>query len=71
MTHRRQRETQILTALMAGPAAVTALVAGMYAGVDPRLHPAAGLSVLAHLIDLEQRGRVQRDGEAWRLLEAD
>jgi len=71
MTHRRQRETQILTALMAGPAAVTVLVAGMYAGVDPRLHPAAGLSVLAHLIDLEQRGRVQRDGEAWRLLEAD
>ena len=34
-------------------------------GTDPRLFPAAGRSVLAHLIDLEARGRVRRDGEAW------
>ena len=66
MTHRRQRETQILTQLEAGPATIPAMVAVMYAGVDPRLHPAAGLSVLAHLIDLERRGRAACDGETWR-----
>ncbi|HEX7751122.1 MAG TPA: MBL fold metallo-hydrolase, partial [Novosphingobium sp.] len=39
----------------------------MYRGVDKALHPAAGRSVLAHLIDLENRGRVRRDGEQWRI----
>jgi hypothetical protein len=37
----------------------------MYADIDPRLHPAAERSVLAHLIDLAARGRVARRGEAW------
>jgi len=69
MTHRRQRETQILNALAAGPSTIAAMVAVMYAHVDQRLHPAAGLSVLAHLIDLRNRGRVGRDGEQWRLTE--
>ena len=67
ITHRRQRETQILDRLAAGPATVSGMVAAMYAGVDPRLHPAAGLSVAAHLIDLRARGRVTADGDAWRL----
>ncbi|HZG33357.1 MAG TPA: MBL fold metallo-hydrolase, partial [Sphingopyxis sp.] len=29
---------------------------------------AAGRSVLAHLLDLEARGRVARDDEQWRLV---
>ena len=41
------------------------MVARMYKGVDPRLHPAAARSVLAHLIDLEARGLAVQDGEAW------
>ncbi len=67
--HRRQREGQILRLLEAGSAAIASLVPQMYAGIDPRLYGAAGRSVLAHLIDLEHRGRVGRSGESetWTL----
>ena len=64
--HRRQREQQILTAIDDGRRDVPDMVARMYAGVDPRLHGAAGRSVLAHLIDLETRGMVARDGNMWQ-----
>ncbi|WP_076071951.1 MBL fold metallo-hydrolase [Sphingomonas montana] len=63
--HRRQREGQILRRLAAGPAGVEALVATMYAGLAEALHGAAARSVLAHLIDLERRGLVMREGAAW------
>ena len=65
--HRKQREGQILKFLDGGAATIAAMVASMYAGVDPRLHPAAGLSVRAHLIDLRTRGVVSESGDAWRL----
>jgi glyoxylase-like metal-dependent hydrolase (beta-lactamase superfamily II) len=65
--HRRQREAQILARLRKGGAEVHDMVAAMYRAVDPRLHPAAARSVLAHLIDLERRGIVLRDDERWRL----
>ncbi|MBV8972252.1 MAG: MBL fold metallo-hydrolase [Sphingomonadaceae bacterium] len=67
ITHRKQRETQILTRLGEGAATVPAMVATMYAGVDPRLHAAAGLSVTAHLIDLRARGLVTEQGDGWAL----
>ena len=67
IAHRRQREGQILKLLTAGARPVPAMVAVMYANVAPVLHPAAGRSVLAHLIDMEARGLVARDGETWRL----
>lgn len=67
IAHRRQRETQILAQLESGPCAIPAMVEQMYAAIDKRLWPAAGRSVLAHLIDLEARGRVMRSGEAWEL----
>ncbi len=63
--HRRQREGAILAILGNAPATIPALVAAMYASVDPRLHGAAGLSVLAHLIMLERLGQVCREGERW------
>jgi glyoxylase-like metal-dependent hydrolase (beta-lactamase superfamily II) len=65
--HRRQREAQILGLLEAGPRAIPAMVEQMYAAVDRRLWPAAGRSVLAHLLDLEARGRVTRAGDHWAL----
>ena len=65
--HRKQRETQILKLLQGGTHAIPAMVAAMYASVDPRLHPAAGRSVLAHLIDLRTRGLVADTGDNWRL----
>jgi len=65
--HRRSRENQILKLLAETPQPISALVQRMYKGVDERLWPAAGRSVLAHLIDLERRGRVGRDGDDWSL----
>jgi glyoxylase-like metal-dependent hydrolase (beta-lactamase superfamily II) len=68
IAHRRERERQILAHLAAGEGRIPAMVADIYADVDPRLHPAAGRSVLAHLIDLEARGLARRDGAEWRLV---
>jgi len=65
--HRRLREGQILRLLGEAPRDIPAMVARMYAGIDPRLHGAAGRSVLAHLIDLEARSIVVRAGEDWAL----
>lgn len=62
MGHRRQREGQILRALGDGPVVIPALVERLYAGLDARLKGAAGGSVLAHLIDLRDRGLVAADG---------
>ncbi|WP_298745782.1 MBL fold metallo-hydrolase [uncultured Brevundimonas sp.] len=56
--HRLEREAQILARLAAGPHRIPGLVPALYAAVDPRLWPAAGLSVWAHLIALERAGRV-------------
>jgi len=67
ITHRRTREKQILKRLGEGVGRIPEMVATMYAAVDPRLHPAAGRSVLAHLRDLERRGLVREEGEAWTL----
>jgi glyoxylase-like metal-dependent hydrolase (beta-lactamase superfamily II) len=59
--HRRQREASILNALGAGPQTISALVAKVYVGLNPSLIRAAGLSTLAHLEDLSERGRVVGD----------
>ena len=64
--HRRQREAQILRLLDIGPHVIADMVSAMYKGLDPRLKGAAGRSVLAHLIDLENKGRVAPQGETWR-----
>ena len=63
--HRRQRERQILNLLEAGEGHVPNMVAAMYKGLDPRLVGAAGRSVLAHLIDLQNQGRVSAQGDGW------
>jgi glyoxylase-like metal-dependent hydrolase (beta-lactamase superfamily II) len=65
--HRRQRENQILRLVEAGTGVIADMVPQMYKGVDKALYPAAGRSVLAHLIDLENRGRVSRVEERWTI----
>ncbi len=65
MGHRRQRERQILKLLEEAPALVPDMVKKMYKGLDPRLHGAAGQSVLAHLIDLQNRNILTKTGNAW------
>lgn len=64
--HRRQREAQILRLLGEAARPVSDFIPAMYKGLDPRLIPAAEMSVTAHLIDLEKRGAARRDGEVWR-----
>ncbi|MBV1690957.1 MBL fold metallo-hydrolase [Novosphingobium sp. G106] len=65
--HRRQRENQIIRQIEAGVHQIHAMVPQMYKGVDERLWPAAERSVLAHLIDLERRGRVVRSDDTWTI----
>ena len=66
--HRRQRAGAILAALGDGVDTIPALVARVYAGLDPKLTRAAGLSTRAHLDDLIARGLAVRDGERYRRL---
>jgi glyoxylase-like metal-dependent hydrolase (beta-lactamase superfamily II) len=65
LIHRKQREAQILKLIDAGVARIPAMVPTMYRGVDQRLWPAAERSVLAHLIDMRDRG-VVADQDGWR-----
>jgi glyoxylase-like metal-dependent hydrolase (beta-lactamase superfamily II) len=64
--HRRQRERQVMGLLEGQPRSIPEIVAAAYPGLDPRLVTAAGGSVLAHLLDLEARGLVGKDGEIWK-----
>lgn len=66
--HRKQRENQILKLLDGAPRDIPAMVAVMYAQIDKGLHPAAGRSVLAHLIDLQNRSLVTRSGDIWAIV---
>lgn len=68
MGHRKQREGQILRLLESGVGHIPEMVGHMYKGVDKRLHPAAGRSVLAHLIDLRDRGEVAEADDHWQRL---
>jgi glyoxylase-like metal-dependent hydrolase (beta-lactamase superfamily II) len=67
ITHRKERERQVIAGLEEGPATPEELVALIYTDVDPVLHPVAAMSVRAHLAELAQRGRAVQDGERWRL----
>jgi len=60
--HRKMREKAILERLKAGDRTIPEMVAQIYRETDPRLHGAAGLSVLAHLEDLTARGIVSAEG---------
>jgi len=62
LAHRQQREAAIIARLRQGDRTVAEIVKANYADVDPRLHPAAALSTLAHLQHLIERGRVTTSG---------
>lgn len=65
--HRMQRERQILKLVAAQARDIPDIVANAYPGLDQRLVPAAGGSVLAHLLDLQKRGLVEAgEGETWK-----
>ena len=69
--HRLLRERQVLAAMRLGCDTVEAIVARLYADVDPRLHRAAGGSIRAHLLKLEREGRVIQRADRWALSEAE
>jgi glyoxylase-like metal-dependent hydrolase (beta-lactamase superfamily II) len=60
--HRLARERAILDRLRLGDRSIAELVKAIYRDTPPSLHAAAGLSVLAHLEDLVERGLVETDG---------
>ena len=67
--HRMQRERQVLKLVSERARPIPEIVANAYPGLDPRLVTAAGGSVLAHLLDLERRGLVHREGDLWSAAE--
>ncbi|QND65780.1 MBL fold metallo-hydrolase [Mesorhizobium loti] len=60
-THRKMRERAILERVREGDRTIVDMVKAIYRDTDPRLHGAAGLSVLAHLEDLVARGMVSTE----------
>lgn len=62
--HRKMRERAILERIVQGDRTIAEMVRAIYRETDPRLHGAAGLSILAHLEDLVSRGLVVTEGAA-------
>lgn len=65
MGHRRQREKQIIRLLEDSPKKIPDFIPEMYKGLDERLHQAAQMSVMAHLIDLQDRGLVDSKADGF------
>lgn len=61
-THRRMRERAVLERIKAGDRHIADMVKAIYRETDPRLHGAAGLSVLAHIEDLLEKGLIATEG---------
>ncbi len=58
LLHRRMRENAIEEAIKGGADTIEAVTLKVYQGLDPRLLPAAAMSVLAHVEHLDERGLV-------------
>ncbi|RMF21022.1 MAG: beta-lactamase-like protein 2 [Deltaproteobacteria bacterium] len=67
IAHRRLREEQIIAALGEGRRLVADIVAAIYTDVPEFLHPAAAMSVEAHLRKLAGEGRAVEDEAGWHL----
>ena len=73
LDHRMAREGQIVAAIRDGAPTVGAVVEAVYSQVDRRLHPAAAVSVMAHLrkltadgiADLAPPGRGAAESSIW------
>ncbi|MBC8187908.1 MAG: beta-lactamase-like protein 2 [Proteobacteria bacterium] len=60
LSHRRDREEQVLAAVAAGDRAAMTMVKRIYVGYPESLYAAASQSVTSHLKKLERDGRVRR-----------
>jgi glyoxylase-like metal-dependent hydrolase (beta-lactamase superfamily II)/8-oxo-dGTP pyrophosphatase MutT (NUDIX family) len=63
LTHRLERETNILQAVRDGATTPKEIVARVYTDVSPKAHGMAERAVLAHLEKLEADGRVSRSSD--------
>ncbi len=63
ISHRLEREAQILDALERGADSVGSIVTEVYRDVNEALHPMAAMSVAAHLEKLSVDGRVEVEPE--------
>ncbi len=68
ISHRRERERQVIEALEAGLHKSMDMVKRIYADVPEALHVVAERSVLSHLEMLETNGRVTRSEDEWQLI---
>lgn len=62
LDHRLTREAQIIAEISQGRRHIRDMVPVLYRAVDPKLHPAAAHSVLAHLVHLTRAGVVTTPG---------
>lgn len=65
IAHRLERERQVLDALARGAATIPEMRALIYPNLDERLTPAAEIQLGAHLIKLEEEGRVVSEGSRY------
>jgi glyoxylase-like metal-dependent hydrolase (beta-lactamase superfamily II) len=64
VSHREDREGQVLEQLGQGPRSVAEIVAAIYAGYASEVLPLAERSVLANLVKLQSEGRAERKGRS-------
>ena len=64
LTHRRWREQAILNCIREGHHTIAEIVPIIYKGLDQRLVRAAGMSVLAHLVHMLDKGMITSEGPA-------
>jgi glyoxylase-like metal-dependent hydrolase (beta-lactamase superfamily II) len=68
IAHRLLREKKVVDAFaVKNPATIDELVPVVYADVSPRLHQVARRSLHAHLLKLLRDGRVEEQGDRWKL----
>lgn len=67
IAHRLDRERQVLDALASGAMALEQMRRIIYPELDPRLERAAEIQITAHLIKLQEEGRIRQDGSTFRL----
>ena len=68
IAHRLQREQQVIDAIRSGARTIPEMRRRIYTGLDERLAPAAEIQIYAHLIKLQDEGRVDSNEGAYSLL---
>ena len=66
ISHRLEREQNILAAVREGDSTPQEIVARVYTDVSPKAYGMAERAVLAHLEKLEADGDVTKDGDSWK-----